>query len=578
MRFTFPGDSGSLTFDTVDHNGSFVIDPVRHRAPAGSTTAAACPPGAAGCSSPARSPQRRRPAAPRPAGTPRHRFAAFGTKTVELRLATSFIGLDQARAQRRPGAHRQELRRHPRRRDRGLAEPARRGRACRGETASQRETLYSNLYRLNLYPNSQFENTGTSADPAYKYASPVAAADRAGRPTPRPNAQVKSGKIYVNNGFWDTYRTVWPAYSLLYPKVAAELVDGFVQQYRDGGWVARWSSPGYADLMTGTSSDVAFAGAYLRGVQLQGPARHLRRGAASNATALPTSSGVGRKGLETSIFKKYTDTEHRRVGVLGARGRHQRRRPRATWPRRWPRTRARPRRACQELKDEAAVLRRPVRPVRQPVRPEHRVLPGPQRRRQLQPEQGRLRPRVVGRRLHRDRRLELRLPRPAGRPGPGQPLRRPRRRWPRSSTRSSPTPELADKPGGYGGIDPRDGRGAGRADGPARHEQPAVAPHPVHVRLRAAAVQDAGAGPRDPAAPLRRRPRSARATRATRTTARCRRGTSCPRWASTRCSPARRTGPSAAPPFDKVVVHRRRRRPDDQRATTTAASTSTCSR
>ena len=49
------------------------------------------------------------------------------------------------------------------------------------------------------------------------------------------------------------------------------MVDGFVQQYRDGGWIARWSSPGYADLMTGTSSDVAFADAYLKGV------RQLRR-------------------------------------------------------------------------------------------------------------------------------------------------------------------------------------------------------------------------------------------------------------------------------------------------------------
>jgi hypothetical protein len=29
--------------------------------------------------------------------------------------------------------------------------------------------------------------------------------------------------------------------------MAGELVDGFVQQYRDGGWIARWSSPGYAN-------------------------------------------------------------------------------------------------------------------------------------------------------------------------------------------------------------------------------------------------------------------------------------------------------------------------------------------
>ena len=50
-------------------------------------------------------------------------------------------------------------------------------------------------------------------------------------------APVVPGKVYVNNGFWDTYRTIWSAYSLLYPKDAGELVDGFVQHYRDGGWL-----------------------------------------------------------------------------------------------------------------------------------------------------------------------------------------------------------------------------------------------------------------------------------------------------------------------------------------------------
>ena len=59
--------------------------------------------------------------------------------------------------------------------------------------------------------------------------------------------------------------------------MAGELVDGFVQQYRDGGWISRWSSPGYANLMTGTSSDVAFADAFVKGVRGLRRARRLRR-------------------------------------------------------------------------------------------------------------------------------------------------------------------------------------------------------------------------------------------------------------------------------------------------------------
>ncbi len=305
VRFTFPADSGSLVFDTVDKNGSFVLDPAagtltgwvdngsglsvgRSRMffagtfstkPTGTGTAAG--------------------------GNPETRYATFAGRTVELRLATSFIGLAQARhnaALELTGSTFDQIH--------SSATAAWQKRlgvvSVSGETDTQRETLYSSLYRLNLYPNSQFENTGSAKTPVFRYASPVAAPHRTASDI-TTGAAVKAGKVYVNNGFWDTYRTVWPAYSLLYPEVAADLVDGFVQQYRDGGWVARWSSPGYADLMTGTSSDVAFAGAYLRGVPLKDPLATFDAGV-KNATVLPDSNGVGRKGVATSIFQKFTDT------------------------------------------------------------------------------------------------------------------------------------------------------------------------------------------------------------------------------------------------------------------------------
>src|SRR3954452_4045232 len=138
-----------------------------------------------------------------------------------------------------------------------------------GATPDQSTTLYSKLYRLNLYPNETFENTGSAAAPVYMHADqasnvlpPSAGATATQGTAPLP------GKTYANNGFWDTYRTVWAGDSLLYPGKTGEMVDGFVQQYRDGGWIARWSSPGYADLMDGASSDVAFSTAYLMGAPL----------------------------------------------------------------------------------------------------------------------------------------------------------------------------------------------------------------------------------------------------------------------------------------------------------------------
>ena len=172
---------------------------------------------------------------------------------------------------------------------------------------AQRRTLYGNLYRLNLYPNSHWENAGTHERPEPVHASPVLPTKGEATDS-RTDAQVLPGTMYVNHGFWDTYRTAWPAYALLYPQIAAELADGFIQQYREGGWIARWSSPGYADCMTGTSSDIAFADLQVKGVALP-DARAAYESGLRNATVAPPFPEVGRKGNERAVFTGYVDAD-----------------------------------------------------------------------------------------------------------------------------------------------------------------------------------------------------------------------------------------------------------------------------
>lgn len=223
-------------------------------------------------------------------------------RVVELRVATSFIGLGQAR-------HTLGLELT----GRTFADVETAARAAwearlavlevEGASEEQLATLYGGLYRLHLYPSSQWEDAGTAGAPDPWHASPVAPS--AGRATPeRTGAAVLPGRLYVDHGFWDTYRTCWSAFALLDPALAAELADGFVQQHREGGWVARWSSPGYADLMTGTSSDVAFADLHARGVALPDPLGTYDAGL-RNATAVPTRDGVGRKGQASALLRGY---------------------------------------------------------------------------------------------------------------------------------------------------------------------------------------------------------------------------------------------------------------------------------
>ncbi len=117
-----------------------------------------------------------------------------------------------------------------------------------------RSRIAASLHRMHLYPNSAAENTGTADAPVWRFADVFA--DAAGHQPP-----VTDGELVVNNGYWDTYRTEWPALALLDPALAGRLLDGQLEQYRRGGWMARWSAPGYVDSMVGTSSDQIFADA-----------------------------------------------------------------------------------------------------------------------------------------------------------------------------------------------------------------------------------------------------------------------------------------------------------------------------
>ena len=221
-----------------------------------------------------------------------------GAATAEFSLGTSFISLADAERHRvddGAAAGFDAVRDRARRAwDEALG-------VVRVEDADEDRlvTLYSGLYRLFLYPNVMHEPDEHGRP---RYASPFRR-DRADGST-RTGLDVVDGELTVNQGYWDTYRTCWPALQLMDPAAGA-LLDGMVQQYRDSGWTTRWSAPGHVDVMVGTSSDVIFADAALRGT----PGFDLLGAydsAVRNATALPDQPAVGRKGLHRSQFLGYT--------------------------------------------------------------------------------------------------------------------------------------------------------------------------------------------------------------------------------------------------------------------------------
>ncbi|WP_217427983.1 GH92 family glycosyl hydrolase [Microlunatus speluncae] len=303
FRFTFPGDDANLIFDNLErYSGSLRLDAEGGRL-SGHTgqgegrmflVATFDRPVVRGGSL-----QGER------GGMGYFRFATTESRAVIMKIATSRISLDQAE-------HNLELElgaddTFDSVRERAQTEwDATLGviTDVQGATPEQLTTLYSCLYRMSLYQNSRFENAGTADRPVYQHVS-AGPTDEGDSTATHTGAEVLPGILYRSTGFWDTYRTTWPALALLYPAKTARLLDGIVTSYRESGRLGIG--------MVGTSSDVALADAYLRGAtdfDIEGA----YESAIKNATVVSDDKRLGRPGLASSIFLGYTA-----LSAMGAR-------------------------------------------------------------------------------------------------------------------------------------------------------------------------------------------------------------------------------------------------------------------
>ncbi len=114
-----------------------------------------------------------------------------------------------------------------------------------------RRTFYSALYRMLQFPRIFFEKDASGKIVHY---SPY-------------DGKVHPGYLYTDNGFWDTWRAVFPFFALMYPDLDSRIMQGLVNTYEEGGWLPEWASPGYRDVMIGSNSANLIADAYINGVR-----------------------------------------------------------------------------------------------------------------------------------------------------------------------------------------------------------------------------------------------------------------------------------------------------------------------
>ena len=145
---------------------------------------------------------------------------------------------------------------------------------------SDKTKFYSCFYRTILFPRQFHEYDKHGKQIHY---SPY-------------NGKILNGPLYTDNGFWDTFRAVFPFYTILYPEKLGEILQGImVNPYKESGWLPEWSSPGHRDCMIGSNSASIIAEAYIKGIKNFDIDTAYRGIINSSENEGPLSS-VGRKG------------------------------------------------------------------------------------------------------------------------------------------------------------------------------------------------------------------------------------------------------------------------------------------
>lgn len=111
------------------------------------------------------------------------------------------------------------------------------------------KTFYSCLYRVLLFPRKFYE---FNAKNEILHYSPY-------------TGEVLPGYMFTDNGFWDTFRAVFPFFNMMYPELNGNIMEGLANTYKESGWLPEWASPGHRDCMIGSNSAPIIVDAFLKG-------------------------------------------------------------------------------------------------------------------------------------------------------------------------------------------------------------------------------------------------------------------------------------------------------------------------
>ena len=162
------------------------------------------------------------------------------------------------------------------------------------ENEEKKKTFYSCMYRTGLFPQAAYEIDGDGNAVHY---SPY-------------TGKVHNGVRYTGNGFWDTFRTVLPLYSLIYPELYSDFLKSILSDYREGGWIPRWTAMGESGCMPSTLTDSVIAQGILCNLADRETAMGLLEGMRKHAENAAPEKRFGREGIEEYIRLGYVSSAY----------------------------------------------------------------------------------------------------------------------------------------------------------------------------------------------------------------------------------------------------------------------------
>ena len=161
------------------------------------------------------------------------------------------------------------------------------------DSEERMRTFYSCLYRCFIFPRIFYECDELGRAVHYNTKS----------------GEICDGKMFVDNGFWDVYRTLYPLLTLIIPEHISEIMEGYLNFYQEQGWLPKWLSPGERGIMPGTLIDAALADCAVKDLLTKEQMKLALDGMLKNANMASGTHLGGRIGVEDYVKLGYVPND-----------------------------------------------------------------------------------------------------------------------------------------------------------------------------------------------------------------------------------------------------------------------------